>query len=182
MPAKKTQTSKSAFIRAQPATLLTADVIAKAKDTGMTIRPGLVYEVRRAEKAKKAVAKKTTSMGAKNGAASKSPNKQSKGDFVRAHANLSPQEIAAKAKAEGIKLAVGYVHNVRSADRAARKKKRTAAAKLPASTPAFTNGARPSVNSNAENLLKAVAAEIGLGRAMEILSGERARVRAVIGG
>jgi hypothetical protein len=36
--------------------------------------------------------------------------------------------------------------------------------------------------SKAEDLLKAVAAEIGLGRAMEILVGERARVRAVIGG
>jgi hypothetical protein len=36
--------------------------------------------------------------------------------------------------------------------------------------------------SSTETLLKAVAAEIGLGRAMEILAGERARVRAVIGG
>jgi hypothetical protein len=37
------------------------------------------------------------------------------------------------------------------------------------------------VSSNAENLLKAVAAEIGLRPAIEILSRERARVAAVIG-
>jgi hypothetical protein len=33
-----------------------------------------------------------------------------------------------------------------------------------------------------EALLKAVAAEIGLGRAIELLEGERARVRAVLRG
>ena len=65
------------------------------------------------------------------------------------------------------------------ARKAARKKKR-AAAKV-TSTPTSTNGAGPSVNSNAETLLKAVAAEIGLGNAIEILLGERARVTAVIG-
>ena len=36
--------------------------------------------------------------------------------------------------------------------------------------------------SPAEEVPKAVAAELGLGRAMEILEGERARVRAVMGG
>ena len=43
--------------------------------------------------------------------------------------------------------------------------------------------ARPiATTPKAEDLLKALGAEIGLGRAMEILAGERARVRAVIGG
>jgi hypothetical protein len=36
--------------------------------------------------------------------------------------------------------------------------------------------------SSIEDLLKAVAAELGLGMAMEILQGERARVRMVMGG
>jgi hypothetical protein len=35
--------------------------------------------------------------------------------------------------------------------------------------------------SSAEELLKAVAAEVGLGRAMVILASERARLRSVIG-
>jgi hypothetical protein len=42
-----------------------------------------------------------------------------------------------------------------------------------------TPAVRPS--SSAENLLRAVAAELGLGRAVEILQGERARVRGLMG-
>jgi hypothetical protein len=172
---KKTKSSKSGFIRQQPATMSAAEIIAKAKATGLTIRPGLVYEVRRAAKAKGA-AKKRASMVTKK---STKPV-QSKADFVRANRNLSPQEIVAKAKTEGIKLAVDYVYNVRGADKAARKKKR-AGAKVNTSTTS-SNGAGPSANSNAEALLKAIGAELGLGKAIEILSGEQARVRAVIGG
>jgi hypothetical protein len=58
------------------------------------------------------------------------------------------------------------------------------AAKKGASQPIATNGSRSSstLGAKAENVLKAVAAELGLGRAMEILAGERARVRAVIEG
>jgi hypothetical protein len=37
------------------------------------------------------------------------------------------------------------------------------------------------VTSSVEELLRAAAAEIGLARAVEILEGERARVRAMIG-
>jgi uncharacterized protein YggU (UPF0235/DUF167 family) len=36
--------------------------------------------------------------------------------------------------------------------------------------------------SRAEDLLKALGAEVGLAKAIEILSGERARVKAVLGG
>jgi hypothetical protein len=43
-----------------------------------------------------------------------------------------------------------------------------------------TNGGPPGTNTSVEDLLKAAAAELGLGRAIEILQGERARVRAVI--
>jgi len=177
-PQTKTTASKSAFIRQQPSTMSAAEIVAKAKDAGITIRPGLIYEVRRAKKAKKGAAKKKTSTVSKT---SKMPAKQSKAAFVRSNRSLSPQEIVAKAKAAGIKLDVGYVYNVRGADRAARKKTR-AAAKVMTSTPAVTNGARPSAHSNAETLLKAIGAELGLGKAIEILAGERARVRTVLGG
>jgi hypothetical protein len=36
--------------------------------------------------------------------------------------------------------------------------------------------------SSVDDLLRAVAAELGLGRAVEILAGERARIRAVLRG
>ena len=178
-PKTKTSISNSAFIRLQPSTMSAAEVVAKAKAAGITIRPGLIYEVRRAAKAKKGAAKKPIT---KNGATSKSAAKQSKAAFVRGLPTSTPaKQVVTLAKAAGIKLAVDYVYNVRGADKASRKKKR-AASKAVTSTPASTNGARPSVTSTAENLLKAIGAELGLGKAIEILSGERARVTAVIGG
>ncbi len=43
----------SAFIRSQPSSLTAAQLVAKAKAQGMTLRPGLVYEVRRTSRAGK---------------------------------------------------------------------------------------------------------------------------------
>jgi hypothetical protein len=176
---KKTQISKSGFIRQQPTTMSAAEIVAKAKDAGITIRPGLIYEVRRAKKAtKKGTAKKTAPMATKK--ATKPP--KSKADFVRGLPTSTPaKQVVTLAKAAGIKLDVRYVYNVRGADKAKRKQKRSAA-KVTTSTPTFTNGARPSVNSSVETLLKAIGAELGLGKAIEILAGERARVTAVIDG
>jgi hypothetical protein len=107
----------------------------------------------------------------------------SKADFVRSHANLSPKEIVAKGKADGVKIAESYVYNVRAYDRAKTKSKvtkyarrRVAARKAPAI-------ARPiTTKTSAEDLLKAVGAELGLARAIEILQAERARVHTVIRG
>jgi len=175
MAAKKTNSTKtvnkSAFIRSQPATLSAAEVVAKAKAAGVTVRPGLVYEVRRTAKATKGVTKKTPTATKK--AASDSTAKMSKADFVRARRHLSPNEIVEDARAAGLKFAVQYVYNVRRQDLRAGKEKRGEARGATAPSAAA---------SSAENLLKAVAAEIGLGRAVEILAGERARVRAVIRG
>jgi hypothetical protein len=70
--------------------------------------------------------------------------------------------------------------------RASRKAKKGAAKTTP-TTPTSVNGTgasvtSPATTSSAEDLLRAVAAELGLGRAVEILEGERARVRAVLEG
>jgi hypothetical protein len=186
MTAKKTSNtktpSKSDFIRQQPATASAAEVVAKAKTAGLKFDASLVYKVRR----------RTSARGkTKSGAASKASTTtkstgtkpvKTKADFVRAHRNLSPKEVVEQAKVEGIKLDVGYVYNVRGSDKTSRKKKREATRR----TTTASNGAsvpRPAASrSSAEDLLRAIAAEMGLGRAMEILAGERARVRAVIGG
>jgi len=111
---------------------------------------------------------------------------KSKADFVRGYPSLSAKEVVEKAKAEGIKLGWRYVYNVRATDKTARKAKR-AAAKATTTMTAAVNGAAPSValravSSSTEDLLRAIAAELGLGRAVEILTGERARVRGLIGG
>jgi hypothetical protein len=158
--------SKSAFIRSQPSLLSAAEVVAKGKAAGVTILPGLVYEVRRTAKLKKGAAKKSTAKKTKtvpNRSVSKKPA-QTKADFVRKFPNLSPKEVVAKAKLEGVKLDTGYVYNVRGADKLAQ--------------PSITTAS----SSKAENLLKAVAAEVGLGRAIQLLEAERARVHSILRG
>lgn len=179
--------TKSDFIRNQPATMSAAEIVEKAKDQGIDLRAGLVYEVRRIAKAKKAP------LGKKAGHAAKKPSSQapsaapngtahrtglSKAAFVRQFPNLPPREIVERAKAERIKLDVGYVYNIRSSSKATGKVTPRAARASTGSrsVPAL----KPSTPSSAENLLRTVAAEIGLGRALEILAGERARFRAVL--
>lgn len=198
--AKSAGVSKSEFIRMHPG-LSVAEVVAAGKDQGLSFSTTLVYAVRGETKSppsKKGTAKRTsaktsdkkTSTIAKT-ATLKKPG-VNKADFVRQNPSLSANEVAAKAKAGGITLDANYVYKVRGADKAATKKKRAAkklAASIPvvtktskptASKPVTSNGTRPS--GSVEELLKAAAAELGLGRAMEILEGERARVRKVIGG
>jgi hypothetical protein len=108
----------------------------------------------------------------------KTSKKTTKADFVR---NLPPsipaKEVIARAKAAGLSVSKTYVYLVRGhAKTKASPKRRAPAGRRGASV------ARPiATMSSAEDLLKAVAAEVGLGRAMVILAGERARLRAVIG-
>jgi hypothetical protein len=182
MAAKRTSKktlSKSAFIRSQSSKLSAAEVVAKGKAAGIKFSSQLVYNVRGGSKPKERVAKKTSK--AKPMATVTAMPKVSKADFVRAHADLSPKEIVKKAKAAGLKFAAQYVYNVRRQEETAvknwRSGTRTAQARK---APAV---ARPIANSSrAEDLLRAVAAEVGLGRAIELLEAERARVHAVMRG
>ena len=151
-------------------------MVAKAKTAGVTILPGLVYEVRRKAKGrskgktkKSGVAKKTTV--SKLSISTKPP--KSKSAFIRSLPSRVPaKEVVKQAKAAGIKLNAGYVYNVRQAA----KSKRAAAS--PAVSTVANGGSR--VSTSAENLLKAVAAELGLGPAIELLYGERARVHSIM--
>jgi hypothetical protein len=112
MAAKKSpqKQSKFAFIRNQPPTLSAAEVVAKGKAKGLKFDVTYVHKARRMAKAKKITAKKTS-------ARPKSLVLVSKADFVRAHANLSPKEVVAKAKAKGVKFDAQYVYNVRAYDK-----------------------------------------------------------------
>ena len=157
--------------------------MAKAKTQGIALLPGLVYEVRRLGKSNKGTAPKAAAVH-KAPAATKDAAKkpaQSKAAFVRKFPNLSPKEVAAKGKSAGILFDVGYVYNIRSADKASAKKKAIVTKAVSRPLPLSNVSARSSAPTNAETLLKAVAAELGLGMAVLILSAERARVRAVIG-
>lgn len=124
---------------------------------------------------------------------------QSKSHFIRQYPSLSTAEIIAAGKKAGMTISSSLVYMVRG--RAAKSKKavakKTMAATGAAPRSTSTPTARPmratprtappvprpiATASSAENLLKALGAEIGLGRAIEILAGERARVAAVLRG
>jgi hypothetical protein len=185
MPKPSQKQSKSHFVRSQPATMSPAEVIAKAKASGITVGRSLVYMVRArsSEKAKKRVSKKTST------AASVVSKPISKSDFVRSLPASPAKDVVAKAKAEGISISENHVHAVRAKDnvkaksrRVARKTLKTAVSKPAAATNGQRLSATTVAKSSAEELLKAVAAELGLARAVEILAGERTRVQVLIGG
>jgi hypothetical protein len=96
--------------------------------------------------------------------------------------DLSVKEVIAKAKAKGLKTDDSNVYRVR---RLVKAKAPTKAAS-PRRAITGRNGTsvpRPVTSTrSAEDLLRAVAAEIGLRRAVEIVQRERAKVRAAIGG
>jgi hypothetical protein len=182
--AKKTPVSKSDFIRSQPATLSVAEVLAKAKAASLKITPQLVYKVRGSAKGK-GKAKKTAAAqmapvsGTKTSASTEAP--KSKAAFVRGLPASTPaKDIVQQAKAHGLSLSINYIYNIRGAAKMAAKKKRATAKGAAVSTTA--NGSGPRVAASTESLLKAIAAELGLGSAIGILQGERARIRAVISG
>jgi hypothetical protein len=177
--------NKSDFIRNQPTSLGPSEVVAKGKAEGIKFTSQLVYNVRGRSKAKKKAKTNAAKKASTSPTSTAAPAKtKSKADFVRTYPSLSPKEIVEKARAAGVKFDVAYVYRVRAMGKTTRKAK-SAAAKT--TTPAAVNGAVPSValpaaSSSTEDLLRAVAAELGLGRAVEILAGERERVRAVLNG
>jgi hypothetical protein len=164
------------------------DVVAQGKAAGIKFDDTYVYKIRRAAQKKgagrktvaKSSSKKTTARKLTATAAPKAatPMKagESKADFVRERAHLSPKEIVEDAKAAGVELSVGYVYNLRGAGTKASKK-----TTAPSPTTKVASVSAKPGSLSVEDLLRAVAAELGLGRAMEILQGERARVRAVMG-
>ena len=103
----------------------------------------------------------------------------SKSDFIRSQPpSLSPAEVVKKGKARGIKFSPQLVYNVRRYNKSKSKTNATYARATPG-----TAVVRPiATSSKAEDLLRAVAAEIGLGRAIELLEADRARVHGVLRG
>ncbi|MBI4955732.1 MAG: hypothetical protein HY908_27180 [Myxococcales bacterium] len=103
----------------------------------------------------------------------KTTNKpQTKSDFILAHPDASAKEIVAKAKAAGFALTEKYIYTTRSVARSRKERDEDRA----------RAGARPEsgASSKVGGLLLAVAAEIGLGRAIELLEAERKRVVAML--
>jgi hypothetical protein len=91
---------------------------------------------------------------------------------------LSVREVLAKAKAGGMKTSESNVHRVR---RLHNKRSKTAASHKSPPKAAKTARSTKTRGTSAESLLRAVAAEIGLARAVEIVQEEWKKIRAVLG-
>jgi hypothetical protein len=104
--------------------------------------------------------------------------KISKAAFVRSlPGKMSAKEVVAKAKAQGITLTDAYVYNVRATSKAGGKKSSAAGGSSRGrSVTVKLSGAR-----GAEDLLRAVAAELGLARAIAVLEKEHSKVRRLLG-
>ena len=120
-------------------------------------------------------AKKSTSQSAKQSAKSKI----SKAAFVRSLPTSTPaKEVVAKAKSQGITLTDAYVYNVRATSKAGKGKK---SSKRGSSSTRRPLTVKVGGGRGAEDLLRAVAAELGLARAIAVLETEHARVRKLLG-
>jgi hypothetical protein len=102
----------------------------------------------------------------------------SKAAFVRSLAASTPaKEVVAKGKEHGMTLTESYVYNVRGAAKAAKRKRTGSLRSAVVARPVTTAG---NSGLSTEDLLRAVGAEIGLTRAIDVLQAERARVHAVL--
>jgi hypothetical protein len=163
------------FILALPRTLSAKEVLAKAKASGHKTSEGNIYRVRRLHGGKKVTAKTAVATRA----AASGAKALSKSDFIRSvPATMPAKEVVARAKAAGVKLDIQYVYRLGTRSNATRRK---VAVARPA--PGVVAKAKPNgFHASTEDLLRAVAAELGLGNALEILQSQRAQVRAVLGG
>jgi hypothetical protein len=117
-------------------------------------------------------------MAAKKSMNNKKAPEMSKAAFVRSLAASTPaKEVVAKGKERGMTLTESYVYNVRGAAKAARRKRAGSLRSAVAPRPVASAGGN---RRSTEDLLRAVGADIGLTRALEILQAERARVHAVL--
>ncbi len=119
-------------------------------------------------------------MATRKSTSSKKAPQMSKAAFVRGLAASTPaKEVVAKAKDRGMVLTESYVYNVRGAAKAARRKRAGSLRSAVVPRPAVAAGR---ISQSTEDLLRAVGAELGLTRAIELLHAERARVHAVLRG
>lgn len=100
--------NKSDFIRQHPK-LSARDVVAKAKESGISISSTLVYNVRGRAKPRAA---------ARLGRRAKSSTGATASDFVRSMPVTTPaKDVIAAAKAKGIRMSANLVYMVRATDR-----------------------------------------------------------------
>jgi hypothetical protein len=180
------------FILSLPTALPAKEVISRAKAKGMATTEQNVSRVRKLSGGKATKSVTAKKVGMKSKAPTAKAMGVSKSEFIRQQpATASPHEVVASAKAAGIKFDHKYVYRIRALaqGKGARKKPAAAPQRVQHPTtahpsalhPTRSNGAGNTSTSKVEALLHAIAAELGLGRALALLTEERARVTSLLG-
>jgi hypothetical protein len=100
---------------------------------------------------------------------------QNKSAFVRSLPRHMPAKLVVeKAKARGMTISVMYVYSIRRAARVSGERASRALPSRAGHSAALSSG-------RVEDLLKALASELGLSRAIAVLEGEQRKVRMVLG-
>jgi hypothetical protein len=114
-PTKGSGPTKSDFIRQHPSRSV-AEVVAKAREAGMSVSSVLVYKVRGRTNPKPAKGTPGPKPNGKRGP--KPKNGMTASDFVRSMpVTMKAKEVLAAAKAKGIKLSRNLVYMVRSTEK-----------------------------------------------------------------
>lgn len=116
----------------------------------------------------------------------KKKKQNSKIAFIKARPmTKSAQDVIAEAKAAGLEINANYVHSVRSELRRAMREVEAKRERKPFTKPGGTPikvPAAKTVAAEPEVLLRAVASEIGLAKAIELLTNDRKSVLALLHG
>jgi len=200
---EKKQT-KTSFVLSFPADVPAKEVVAKAKEAGIAITEKAVYKTRylsrnKASKtAKKPPVKAAPKAVKKAVTPAKKPGKRGPGDgsasaFIRQQAlSLKASEVVAAGAKQGIKITPGLVYAVRGQ----MKKAGAKAPKAPSAATGKRRGRPPSAakatpkaapkavvmagGGDRERQLVQLAVDIGLGRAIELIEGIRAKIGSLI--
>jgi hypothetical protein len=197
--------SKTAFVQGLPNNTPAKEVVAKAAAEGITISEAYVHTIRSAAKrgakakdakapAKKA-AKKEEAAAAAAPAKAEAPKKKrgkragkgggpSKREFIESLPRETPvSEVIAAAKKAGLSVSSNYVYLLRSAAKkagggaAAPAAKDAGAKKAAAATKATVSAVASIARGSSEGRFVDLVAEIGLGRADELLTEFRAKLK-----
>ncbi len=181
MPKKSNEPNKSAFVRSQPIELSAAEVVAKAKEAGLSITTALVYKVRSVKKSKgSGKAKKSKATASKSKQAG---GKLSSSAYIRAQpASMSAKEVAAKGSTEGYAFKPGLVYEVRSAQKKRQAKAGKAApakAKAKASASANHKPTTPAKHSSHRAQFRKLMIRIGLDLAEALYADVHQELKAI---
>lgn len=119
-------------------------------------------------------------MAAKKKAAA-AGKKINKSAFVRSFPNDTPaKDVVEKGKAQGVALSIAYVYSIRA--NAKRAERRANGVPAPGRRGRANGVPSAGGSARAEELLRAVASELGLSRALEVLQAEQRKVHALLAG